>query len=406
MRHHHGLQRKRGRHIELDHLLAGREDRLDAAQVGLRARLPGQLADLGPHLLVDQRGRGVRAERDGVAIDGDEIHQAAVDHVEVPALGPGLLALLQGRQGGGVLARPTAPLDHAVGRVEVGLLAGVEVAGDRRRLLLRGLDEVGRRRHRGPEARQSGRDRDHLASAVAGGLVERQHPGPADVALAGAGGVRREGLRDALGADQERGHVVGGRRGQGDQPAARPDRGQHVLGRRRAEQPHGPVGGLLDRLEQRVAGRVGQPVGVLDHEHLPAGPDRRQGRAAHELADVVDADRELLGAHPGDVGMAGGQHLAAGRARTAAGVLALERGREGHRGVGPTRSRRSGEQPRVGHSAPAGRAAEHLDQGALADQLVPDRHRPTRRAWTSSGRTRSRTAPASSSTGRRASSTR
>ena len=52
--------------------------------------------------------------------------------------------------------------------------------------------------------------RDDLAAALAGRLVAGQRAGPADVALAGAGGVGRQRARvDPVGADQEGGHVLG-----------------------------------------------------------------------------------------------------------------------------------------------------------------------------------------------------
>ena len=105
-----------------------------------------------------------------------------------------------------------------------------------------------------------------------------------------------------------------GRR-EGEVAAPRADGRQDVLGGRRAQQPHGAVGRLLDRLEQRVARRVGEPVGVLDDHHLPARADRRERRPADEVADVVDADRQLLGAHHGDVGV--------GRASDGAARMAL-----------------------------------------------------------------------------------
>ena len=70
---------------------------------------------------------GARRDRDRVAVDRDQVHQAAVDDVEVAPLGAGLLVLLHVAQGRGVLAGPAAALDHAVRRVEVGLVAGVEL---------------------------------------------------------------------------------------------------------------------------------------------------------------------------------------------------------------------------------------------------------------------------------------
>ena len=167
-----------------------------------------------------------------VAVDRDEVHQAAVDHVEDAALGPRLLRLLEVAQGGGVLPRPAAPLDHAVGTVEVGLLALVVLAGEGLGLLLGEVVQVRGRGHAGAEGGEPRRDRDDLAATAAGVLVARQRPGPADVALAGAGGVRRGLDAEPLGADQEVGHVVDGGRRQHDQPGAGADRRQHVLDRR------------------------------------------------------------------------------------------------------------------------------------------------------------------------------
>ena len=137
-RHHHRLEGERDGHVELEHLLAGLEDPADPAQVELGGRGAHDLLDVAAQLLVDQLATA-RRERDGVAVDGGEVHQAAVDHVEVAPLGPRLLGLLHRGQGRCVLARPAAALHHAVGRVEVGALAGVEVAGDHVGLLLRGL---------------------------------------------------------------------------------------------------------------------------------------------------------------------------------------------------------------------------------------------------------------------------
>ena len=74
-------------------------------------------------LTISERGAELHGEH--VAVDRDQVHQTAVDDVEVPALGPGLLGLLQVAEGRGVLARTAAPLDHAVGAVELVALAGV-----------------------------------------------------------------------------------------------------------------------------------------------------------------------------------------------------------------------------------------------------------------------------------------
>ena len=191
-----------------------------------------------------------------------------------------------------------------------------------------------------PRLVEPGRPGDHLVPAVAGALVAGQRAGPADVALAGARAVRRERGVDAGAADQEVGHLGGGRRGERDQPAPRPDGRQEVLDRRRAEHPDGAVGRLLDRLEQRVGRLVGEPVGVLDDHDLPPPPDRRQRGAAYQVADLVDADRQLLGAHDGDVGMAPGQRPCGRsgrrRSRAAAPRTAARRRTRSPRWSGPT----------------------------------------------------------------------
>ena len=160
-----------------------------------------------------------------------------------------------------------------------------------------------------------------------------------------------------------------------DQAGARPDRRQHVLDGRRAEQPDGALGGLLDRLEQRVGRLVGEPVGVLDDHDLPASADRGERRRAHQLAHLVDADRELLGAGDADVGVGADRDLVAGVALTAAALLALQRGREGDRGVGAARAGRPGEQPGVGHLARHGA----LERARSPGPGRPGRPRPSSR---------------------------
>ena len=188
--------------------------------------------------------------------------------------------------------------------------------------------------------------------------------------------------------------------------APRADRGQDVFRGGRAEQPHRALGGLLDRLEQGVARRVGQAVGVLDDHHLPARAHRRERRPPDQVTHVVDADRQLLGADDGTSGWDDAATVWQAWHSPQPCSLALQRRGERHRSVGAARARRAGEQPRVGHPAPGRGRAEDVDHVALADQPVPDRHDASRLAWPSSGTTRPRTAAAISSTGSRASSTR
>ncbi len=370
----------------------------------------GDLLDLVADLLVDQCSRRTGRDRDGVAVDRHQVGQPAVDDVEVAALGAGALPLLERGERRAVLPWPASPLDHAVRRVEVGLLAGVELGGDRVGLVLGRRGEPGRGVHAPSERRQPGGHGDDLLPPGADRLVERQRPGPADVALARAGGVRRQPLLDAAG-DQEAGDLRGGRRGQGHQPAAGPDRRQHVLDGRCAEHPHGAAVRLLDRLEQRVASLLGEPVGVLDDEDLPAVAHRAERRPADQVAHLVDADRELLGADHRHVCVGPREHGVAGVAAVRAvgsdaALRALQRRGERDCGVAAARARRTGEQPGMGHPVARHGPLQEVDGRPLADEGAPDAGGHPRTARSSRGATRALIAAARSSIESLASSTR
>ena len=312
-RQHHRLEGERDRDVELEHLLARLEDPADPAQVELGGRGAHDLVDVAPDLLVDELPGRARGDGDRVAVDRDEVHQAAVDDVEVATLGAGLLVALELGQGGGVLAGAAAALDHAVRRVEVGLLAGVELAGDQVGLLLGDLVEVGGGVHAGAERGQPGRD----ARPPRGGGCGWPRRGPGrGPGRCGPGWRGRRTTRAPSSTPSVRtrnaatSSVVGVDRVTSRQRRA--DGRQDVLDRRRAEHPDGAVGGLLDRLEQGVAGLLGQPVGVLDDQDLPAPADRGERGAPDQVADLVDADRQLLGPDDRHVGVRAGQHGVAG----------------------------------------------------------------------------------------------
>src|SRR6266566_4612009 len=93
-----------------------------------------------------------------------------------------------------------------------------------------------------------------------------QAPGAADVSLRRTSRGHQAGRLDAVPVGQNLSDRVRRRHDQRDHPAARPDRGDEVLGRGRAEQPHGSRGGFLDRLEQGVGGLLRAPVGVLEQD--------------------------------------------------------------------------------------------------------------------------------------------
>ena len=164
---------------------------------------------------------------------------------------------------------------------------------------------------------------DHPVASLADLVVAGERPGPADVALAGAGGVRRQRGRDAVGADQEVGHVGGGGRGQ-RRPAG--------SGTGSSGSTSSTVGAQSIQTVRSVGSSIAlssalQACSVSRSasstiEDLPAPADRRERGAADQVADLVDADGELLGADHGDVGVGAVEHGAARVALAAARSLA------------------------------------------------------------------------------------
>ena len=261
-------------------------------------------------------------------------------------------------------------------------------------LLLGDLGEVGRGGHAGAERGQPGRAARPPRGAGCGSPRRGPAPGP------GRCGPGWRGRRttpapalDAVAADQEAGDLLGGRGGQRDQPAARPDGRQHVLDGRRAEHPHRARGGLLDRLEQRVAGLLGEPVGVLDDEDLPAPADRAPAPSARTRSRTsltpIDSFSVRISV---DVGVASRRARCGTRgtrrsrppgpcshcSAAANATAALERPEPG----------RPGEQPGVAHAVAAGRGPQRLDRRGAGRPGRPRRVigvDASAAAWPSSG---------------------
>jgi hypothetical protein len=242
--------------------------------------------------------------------------------------------------------------------------------------------------------------------------------------LPGAGRRPRQLLRNPVAVHEQMRDRAGRRRPQHDVPAPGTDRRQDVLRCRGAQHPDGPGGRLLETLQQRVGGVLGEPVGVLDHDHLPAPRPGGERGVADQLANLVDADRQALGGDQLDVRVGAGQRGPAGVAGSAAALVALQCRRERPGRVGATGSRWPGEQPGVGHAGAGAsgdpvpgrfdRAPQQLDQRLLPDQVGPHRRGgrlrheapPCVRATAASiGSSRSRIAAAMASTSWAASTT-
>ncbi len=153
--------------------------------------------------------------------------------------------------------------------------------------------------------------------------------------------------------------------------AAGADGGQHILQRGRAQQPHGPRSGLLHGLQEHVARPLGQPVGVLEDDDLPAAHGRGELRPADQLAGLLHADGQQIGTDDLHIGVRTDHGGVAAVAEPAArlapegavGAGALQGGREGPGGGGPPGAGRPGEQPGVGHPGRGGRRRPGLDGG-------------------------------------------
>ncbi len=241
----------------------------------------------------------------------------------------------------------------------------------------------------GLQRRQRRRDREYLGSARPSRFVAGQPPRPPDVPLPGL-----RGPRCRLGIDAAAPQYVGDRLGRGDaqrhQPAARADGHGHVVGMRGrcAQQEDRARRRLLDGLEQRVGRGLGEAVGVLDHDDLPAAERGQPRRRGDDGAHLGNRDRQPLRDDGVDVRMAAAQCGVAARAFATARLAvadALQRRRERARRDRPARARGPGEQPGVRHGAgrgvapcvdfasgPRGRA-QHLDRGVLAHEVVPYR---------------------------------
>ena len=155
---------------------------------------------------------------------------------------------------------------------------------------------------------------------------------------------------------------------------ARPQGGRHLLRIGGGEHEHHVLGRLLERLQQRVLGRRGQHVHLVDHVHLAAA-----GRAeaemdaldevAHRLDAVVRRRVELDEVEEGPRRDRAAVLALAARLAVVAQVQAVERPRQDARGRGLARAARAGEEVGVADAVLPHRVAERDRDVVLADQL-------------------------------------
>ena len=238
-------------------------------------------------LVVDQLDFGAGLQHEHVAVEAGQVQQRPVDLVADRAGAPGLLPRLEvlgGRRRGAL-----DPCGHRPGRTlavratELAELGGIQGVGDRSCVRGGGVQQVLGGEEARREVTQGAGDGQDLAAPEPDLLVAGERPCPAQVALGGPRGEGGQRRIDALAADQGVGDIGRGGRAEPDVPGAGGDRRQHVLGRGRAQDPHRPRAGLLQRLEQGVARDVVQPVGVLDDQDVPAPHDRGHRGAPDEV---------------------------------------------------------------------------------------------------------------------------
>ena len=276
-RHGHRLDRQQRRDIAVERVAAG-EHRLDPAQrlLGPRSRTRSARRRPAPRSLASATGEP-NCTGQHVPVEAREVGQRQVEGV---ALGAGRAALLP------VLRGPSSrPPCRAAGGRPPRRPRRARRAAPRspwRRAPRRPAWRPRSPRRPAPARPSGSRRRRRPAAAAcstaalrrAGPLVGGQPAGAADVPLGGAGGVRAPSparCRPGAPADRRRRPPAGYA---GEVAAAGADRGQHVLDGGRAQQPDGTGRGLLDRLEQHVARALGEAVGVLQDDHLPAAAGR------------------------------------------------------------------------------------------------------------------------------------
>jgi hypothetical protein len=219
-------------------------------------------------------------------------------------------------------------------------------------------------------------------------VVGGQTVGHADVALRLASGpLSRLGVHPV--APDEQGRDIGGaRHAQPHGTHAGADGGQQVGLAGGAEDPHGALRRLLERLQQHVRRALLHAIGVFDHHDAVARHRRRELRGRHQSAHLVDRDDHPLGREYREIGMRARRDLPAVGAVSAT-TRPAEQGRRERVGeVGPPRPGRAGDEPRVRHrirpgvvtacrrQRALGSRAEHLDGRGLAGEVVPNGHGP------------------------------
>jgi len=218
------------------------------------------------------------------------------------------------------------------------------------------------------------------------------------------------GRVDSIALLQGGGHLRRRWRSQGHRAYARADGRQDTFWTGSAEDPHQVGWRFLEDLQQDVGRLIREAIRVFDDDDMPGCVGRDYRGPSDELACVIGAVAQGLGAHDLDIGMRARARAPADRARAAPEIAALERRGKGCGRCRPARAGRTGDEPGVRHalsgpgaeSSSLRRPRELVDGSVLAHKRIPRRHQGS----CTNPSTTTAISTARSSAGREASSTR
>lgn len=303
--------------------LAGATDGVDGGDELGVGKPVGEVVGVAGEVGVEEWSAGVLG--DGIAEEGDEVHEELVDGVAKLACLLLLVLLLDFLEDvGGSTHDATGAFAGAAGAegeadalqvgveklFDAGLNVGLDVGKQRGDL------EVGIRTRKEELSQVQ-----HARTTALGGGVLGEVAGATDVPGGGVGGEECLVVRDAGGLDRG-GDLLETGGGDVDVAAAGDEGLEHILRvcRRRAEDDGCALRGLLHRLEQRVARSGGETVRVLDDDHPKRADRGRTRRAADDRAHVLDTNGQLRRVHNREIRVAPVQRLPAAFALTAGSV--------------------------------------------------------------------------------------
>ena len=162
--------------------------------------------------------------------------------------------------------------------------------------------------------------------------------------------------------------------------AARTNRHEHIGGGGSRQQPNRVRRRFLDSLQEHVRGALGHAFGVFHKDHAPPPNRRPILRLHHELAGIVNANADCLGAKMRKVRVRTVQHghTALAGAASAIGRIGLftQQCRRENKGSSPMRCpRRPGKKPGVRGAFGGCVVAQLVKRARGQNQLIPQAHR-------------------------------